>query len=134
MLLAGVVWAAPAQEPRYEEPPEEDESLARQTEYSFNPLQAQKELRVGDFYWKKRSYQAAAGRYEEATRWNPGSAEAFWKLALAEEKLAGEEPEEVKRALHVEAAAAALERYLELDAGGRRAREAARKLAELRRR
>ena len=134
LLLAGLVWAAPAQEPQYEEPAEEDEALVRPTEYAFNPLQAQKELRIGDFYWKKKSYQAAAGRYEEATKWNPGLAEAYWKRALAEERLADDEAEEVKRGLHVEAAVAALKRYLELEDSGKRARDATKKLAELSRR
>lgn len=68
------------------EPPEEDES-AKPKEYAFNPLQAEKELRVGNFYWKKKSYKAAALRYEEATKWNPGAAEAWFRLGEAREKL-----------------------------------------------
>ena len=42
-------------------PPEEDENL-KVKEYSFNPLQANKELLVGNEYFKKHSYKAAAGR------------------------------------------------------------------------
>jgi hypothetical protein len=38
-----------------QEPEEEDESL-KPKEYSFNPLQAEKEVRVGNFYFKKGSY------------------------------------------------------------------------------
>lgn len=66
-------------------PPEEDENLAVK-EYSFNPLQATKELQVGNEYFKKRSYKAAAMRYREATKWNPNLAEAWLRLAEAEEK------------------------------------------------
>ena len=55
--------------------------------YGFNPLQAQKEIGVGNQYYKKGSYRAAAGRYEEATKWNSGDPEAWLKLGEAQEKL-----------------------------------------------
>jgi tetratricopeptide (TPR) repeat protein len=69
-----------------QEPQEEDESL-KPKEYSFNPLQAEKEVRVGNFYFKKGSYKAAASRFREAAKWNPGLAEAWLRLGDAEEKL-----------------------------------------------
>lgn len=80
------VYAAQQQPPQEQEPPEEDES-AKPREYAFNPLQAAKELKVGDFYSKKKSYKAAARRYLEATRWDPSSADAFLKLGEMREKL-----------------------------------------------
>ena len=55
--------------------------------YALNPVQAKKEIVVGDQYFKKSSYNAAANRYLEATRWDPGSAEAFLKLGEVREKL-----------------------------------------------
>ena len=55
-------------------------------EYAFNPLQAQKEIRTGNYYFKKGSYRAAAGRFEEATKWNGGEPEAWLRLGEAEEK------------------------------------------------
>jgi tetratricopeptide (TPR) repeat protein len=67
-------------------PPEEDEG-EKPKEYSFNPIQAEHEISVGNFYWHKGSYRAAAKRYEEASRWNPGLAEAFFRLGEAREKL-----------------------------------------------
>ena len=67
-------------------PPEEDKSLASEV-FSFNPLESQKWVERGDFYWKKSKYTAAAGRYEGATRFNDGNAEAWLKLAKADEKL-----------------------------------------------
>ncbi|MCS7024782.1 MAG: tetratricopeptide repeat protein [Bryobacteraceae bacterium] len=76
---------APAQ-PELVEPPEEDESH-KAKEYEFNPLQAAQELKVGQFYFKKGSFKAAARRFEEATRWDPTSAEAFLRLGEALEKL-----------------------------------------------
>ena len=68
-----------------EVPKEEDESLSVK-EYSFNPLQAQKEVRVGDYYFKKGSFRAAALRYREATKWNPALGDAWLRLGEASEK------------------------------------------------
>jgi Tfp pilus assembly protein PilF len=69
-----------------QEPPEEDQNLV-QTKYSFNPLQASKEIQIGNFYFKKGSYRAAAERFRAATRWDQGNAEAWLRLAEASEKL-----------------------------------------------
>jgi tetratricopeptide (TPR) repeat protein len=81
--LTAVVWA---QEPKPAEPPEEDETLTAK-EYSFNPLQAKKEVQIGDYYFKKGSFRAAAGRYREATKWDENLAEAYLRLGEACEKL-----------------------------------------------
>lgn len=70
-----------------QEPPEEDENLVPKKDYDFNPLQASQELQIGNFYYKKGSFRAAAQRYREATRWNPGDAEAWRKLGEASEKM-----------------------------------------------
>jgi tetratricopeptide (TPR) repeat protein len=67
-------------------PPEEDKSIAVPV-YGFNPLQAQKEIRTGNYYFKKGSYRAAAGRFEEATKWNSEEPEAWLRLGEAQEKL-----------------------------------------------
>ena len=69
-----------------QEPPEEDVTL-KPKEYALNPIQAQKEVTAGNFYEKKGNYRAAQSRYEEATHWDPGSAEAFLKLGETSEKL-----------------------------------------------
>lgn len=69
-----------------QEPPEEDESL-KQKEYSFNPLEAERDLKIGLYYFKKGNYKAAANRFQEATRWNPNYAEAFLRLGESDEKL-----------------------------------------------
>ena len=98
IALAFVAWltfgAQPQQQPpkaqspkvQDPEPPEEDETLAPK-EYTFNPLQAGKEVTIGNYYFKKKNYRAAAKRFIEATRWNPGLAEAFLRLGETEEKL-----------------------------------------------
>ena len=95
IALAYAISAAAQQAPEKKEtkppqqqeqaPPEEDESLAPK-EYSFNPLQAAKELRVGNYYFKKGNYRAAAQRFSEATKWNGTLAEAFLRLGEAKER------------------------------------------------
>jgi tetratricopeptide (TPR) repeat protein len=84
LFIAGIL---PAQQPPAAppEPPEEDTSLAPK-EYSLNPVQAAKEIVAGNFYFKKSNYHAAMRRYTEATRWDPGSSEAFLKLGESSEK------------------------------------------------
>jgi len=73
--------------PAEQEPPEEDESL-KPEEFSLNPLEAQRNITAGDYYYKtKKNYHAAARRYLRATKWDPGSPEAFLKLGESEEKL-----------------------------------------------
>jgi outer membrane protein assembly factor BamD (BamD/ComL family) len=77
----------PAAKPNPQDlPPEEDENVAPKT-YSFNPIQSAHEMKVGNFYMRKGKYRAAADRYVEATKWDPNSAEAFYHLGEAEEKL-----------------------------------------------
>ena len=91
LLIAGPACLVKAQAPapaaqQFPEPPEEDESLAPKV-YALNPVQAKKEMTAGDYYFKKSNYSAAAKRFLEATRWDPGSAEAFFKLGESREKL-----------------------------------------------
>lgn len=71
--------------PPEELPPEEDKSRMPK-EYSFNPVQANKELTVGEFYFRKGDFRAAALRFGEATKWNPGNATAWLRLGEALEK------------------------------------------------
>ncbi|MBV6430711.1 MAG: hypothetical protein IANPNBLG_00827 [Bryobacteraceae bacterium] len=84
--LLAVLSATPQEKQKPQEPPEEDESL-KTREYAFNPLQANKEIKVGQFYLKKGKNRAAAMRFLEATRWDPTSAEAYLLLGDAREKM-----------------------------------------------
>ena len=78
---------APAPQPPAEDnPPEEDEGEKPQV-YSFNPIEAEHDIKIGTFYMHKGSYRAAAKRFTEATKWNPGLAEAYFHLGEAREKL-----------------------------------------------
>lgn len=92
MMLAPMATAAGQQKPVKQEPPKEQEPpeedvTSKEKEYSFNPLQAASEVKIGQFYMKKGSYKAAAARFDEATKWDPGSAEAYLHLGEARDKL-----------------------------------------------
>ncbi len=106
---------APAKE---QAPPEEDETLQPKKDYAFNPLQAEKEVKTGQFYLKKGSYLAAANRFVEATKWNPGYAEAYFWWGEAEEKLKDKK-----------AAREAWSKFVELAPEDKRAEEVKKKLA-----
>ena len=69
-----------------QEPPEEDPDL-KPKEYSFNPLEANRNIIAGNFYYKKGNYRAASRRYLEASKWDPTSADALLKLGEAHEHL-----------------------------------------------
>ncbi len=87
LALAALMTAAlAAQEAKPPEPPEEDETLV-QKEYTFNPIQAKKEVEVGNQYFRKGSYRAASLRYREAAKWDENYAEAYRRLGEACEKL-----------------------------------------------
>ncbi len=100
-----------------QEPPEEDESL-KPKEYSFNPLEAERDLKIGLYYFKKGNYKAAANRFREATRWNPTFAEAFLRLGESEDKLKEKQ-----------AAQEAYQKYLELAPDGKEEEAVKKKLA-----
>ena len=122
MLLAWISCCAlaaqrPASEPP-PEPPEEDVALAPR-EYTLNPVQSKKEITAGNFYFKKGNYRAAATRYREATRWDNGSAEAFFKLGEANEK-----------ARDLKAAREAYETYLKLEGDAKIAAALRKKIAK----
>lgn len=101
-------------------PPEEDTSSATDREYTFNPLQAKKDIATGNYYLKKGSFRAAAGRFEEATKWNDADTEAWLRLAETEEKLKDHK-----------SARAAYEKYLELAPDAKNAAEIQKKIAKL---
>jgi tetratricopeptide (TPR) repeat protein len=76
--------AAPAIQEQ--EPPEEDPDL-KPKDYSFNPLEATRNITAGNFYFKKGNFRAASRRFLEASKWDPTSTEALLRLGEADEKL-----------------------------------------------
>ncbi len=101
--------SAPPPQDNREAPPRSDESSSKQTRIDvtppaddiekhpgadlgdselneftpWNPMKAMKDIEVGDYYYKKESYQAAVSRYREALEYKPHDAEATFKLAEA---------------------------------------------------
>jgi tetratricopeptide (TPR) repeat protein len=100
-------------------PPEEDKALSPE-DFSFNPLEAQKWVDVGNQYFKKGRYRAAEGRYRGATKWNEGYGEAWLRLGEVEEKLKD-----------VQAAREAYTKYLEVAPDARNAAQIRKKLEKL---
>jgi outer membrane protein assembly factor BamD (BamD/ComL family) len=101
-------------------PPDEDKTKPQEQQYSFNPVQSKKEVTVGEFYFKKNDYRAAAGRFREATKWNDGNADAWLRLGDAAEKM--KDPK---------AAREAWEKYLQLAPDAKNAAEVKKKLSNL---
>ncbi|HEY3443205.1 MAG TPA: tetratricopeptide repeat protein [Paludibaculum sp.] len=110
---------APAPVPAPAEPEEEEPSL-KPKEYDLNPIQAENEIRVGRYYMKKGSFRAAAGRFDEATKWNPASSEGYLMLGEAREKLKD-----------AKGARAAYQKYLEIAPDGKFADDVKKRLGKL---
>jgi outer membrane protein assembly factor BamD (BamD/ComL family) len=55
--------------------------------HQWDPHKAEKNVEVGDFYFKRKNYLAAANRYRDALKWKPNDAIATYKLALTSEKI-----------------------------------------------
>jgi tetratricopeptide (TPR) repeat protein len=100
-------------------PAEEDKSFLKE-EHSFNPLQSQKSVEVGDHYMRNGRLQGALYRYQDATLWNDGNAEAWLKLGKAEEKMKD-----------LKAAKDAYSKYLELAPDAKEAAAVRKKLQAL---
>lgn len=105
------------QPPDESNPPEEDESIAPR-KYVLNPLESERNIQVGDLYFKtKKDYRAARSRYLDATRFNPSSAKAFFRLGEAETKLKNKD-----------AADKAFQKVISLDPKSKLATEAKKKI------
>jgi Flp pilus assembly protein TadD len=101
-------------------PPDEDKATAQPRQYPFNPLQSKKEATVGEFYFRKSDFRAAAGRFSEATKYNDGNAEAWLRLGDAQEKMRDSK-----------AAREAYTKYLQLAPEAKNAAEVRKKLEKL---
>jgi TolA-binding protein len=82
----------------------------------LNPLESERNIKVGNQYWNKKKYRAALSRYQDATRYNPSSAEAFFKVGEAEQKLKNKD-----------AAKAAFQKVIDLAPDSKLAEEAKKK-------
>ena len=53
----------------------------------WNPHKAEKDVEVGDFYFKRKNYRAALSRYQEALYYKFDDAVATFRLGVCQEKL-----------------------------------------------
>jgi tetratricopeptide (TPR) repeat protein len=65
----------------------QDASSDVQEFQAWDPHKAAKDVEVGDFYFKKKNYRAALGRYKEALVYKPNDAVANFRLAECQEKM-----------------------------------------------
>ena len=107
----------PQQVPDESNLPEEDDTVAPE-KFVLNPLESDRNIRIGNFYWHKGKYRAALRRYEWATKYNPSSAQAFFKVGEAETKLK-----------NADAAKFAFKKVVDLAPDSKLAHEAKKKLA-----
>jgi tetratricopeptide (TPR) repeat protein len=101
-------------------PPDEDASSAAQQKVSFNPVQSNKDLMVGNEYFKKGNYKAASARFRSATQYNDANATAWLRLAEADEK------QDFTKEAHD-----AYERYLQLSPTAKNSAEIRKRLEKL---
>ncbi|HXY48463.1 MAG TPA: tetratricopeptide repeat protein [Terriglobales bacterium] len=66
---------------------EGDEIGGIQEFHPWDPHKADKDVEVGDFYFKLKNYRAARDRYEEALYYKNNDAVATFRLAVCHEKL-----------------------------------------------
>jgi tetratricopeptide (TPR) repeat protein len=53
----------------------------------YDPHKADKNVEIGDYYFKQGNYRAAESRYREALEWKPGDAIATFKMGEVMEKI-----------------------------------------------
>jgi tetratricopeptide (TPR) repeat protein len=66
---------------------EGDEIGGIQEFHPWDPHKAEKDIEVGDFYFKRQNYRAALDRYQEALYYKNNDAVATFKLATCQEKV-----------------------------------------------
>jgi tetratricopeptide (TPR) repeat protein len=97
LALSFPAWAGAP--PGQQAPPKKLPALIRDTDVAegktesetvlkreYNPLLAEKNLKIGNSYYKKKNYDAAISRYQEAIEYQPNLFEAYKVLGQAFEK------------------------------------------------
>ncbi|MBP1600883.1 MAG: hypothetical protein H6Q06_1034 [Acidobacteria bacterium] len=88
-LLASPALAAPQKRPaliRDTDKAEGKDEEEAAKEKPFNPMEADRVLKVGDYYFKRKNYDAAIQRYMEALEYQPNRFDAYEALGRAYEK------------------------------------------------
>jgi tetratricopeptide (TPR) repeat protein len=103
-----------------EPPPPSDSDSDVQEFHPWNPYKANKDIQVGDYYFKRKNYKGALDRYKEALYYKQNDAVATFRVAECQEKLGNKE--EAKKSF---------EQYLKILPEGPLAKEAHASLAKL---
>ena len=88
-LLASPALASPQKRPaliRDTDKAEGKDEEEAAKEKPFNPMEADRVLKVGDYYFKRKNYDAAIQRYMEALEYQPNRFDAYEALGRAYEK------------------------------------------------
>jgi tetratricopeptide (TPR) repeat protein len=88
--------------------------------HPWDPHKAAKDIEVGDFYFRRKNYEAARSRYREALLYKPNDAMATFRLAESLEKL--DQPEQARQEF---------ESYLKILPDGPKAEDAKKAIARL---
>ncbi|MFZ3341180.1 MAG: tetratricopeptide repeat protein [Terriglobales bacterium] len=70
-----------------EAPPPSASNSDVQEFHPWNPYKANKDIQVGDFYFKRKNYKGALGRYQDALYYKQNDAVATFRMGECEEKL-----------------------------------------------
>ena len=62
------------------------DEIEAQKPKEYNPIQSEKSLKIGDYYFKRKNYKAAIQRYLEAIDYQPSRTEAYESLGRAYER------------------------------------------------
>jgi tetratricopeptide (TPR) repeat protein len=103
-----------------EAPPPGDSNSDVQEFHPWNPYKANKDIQVGDYYFKRKNYKGALDRYKEALYYKQNDALATFRVGECEEKM-GNKAEAKKY----------FEQYLKILPDGPLAKEAHASLAKL---
>lgn len=93
---------------------------AEQEDAPFDPLRAAKAVEVGEYYMRRKNYDAAISRFEEAVYFKPNYALAYLRLGQAYEK-----------ALRPRDALRAYRKYVEILPTGKESDYVKRRIAEI---
>ena len=67
-------------------PPPADNSDVQEF-HPWNPYRANKDIQVGDFYFRRKNYKGALERYKDALDYKPGDAVATFRIGECQEKM-----------------------------------------------
>jgi len=87
VLFSSLLGQRTGRKPVLIRPDETPQEGQEETLFVPDPLKAREHLEIGDFYYRRKNYEAAADRYREAVKNNPRWTKAYEKLIKVLETL-----------------------------------------------